>query len=350
MSAIHKAGVIGYGWAATAHIAAINACDKAEVTAVYSSRELNAAELSEEYGSQITTYTDLDKMLAEADIDTVSVTSYPYQHTAQAVAAAEAGKHLILEKPMALSLADVYAIRDAVEKAGVRACVCFEARWANQFQSTHQIIEQGLLGDIHYAEVDYYHGIGPWYGQYRWNTKKDAGGSSLLSAGCHAMDALRHCFGGAEVESVVASSTKSAHPHFDAYEYDTTSVTIVNFANGRIGKTASVIDCLQPYYFHVHLVGSEGTLLDNKLYSEKLGLDKTAWSDLSMKMVDSGDVADHPYQSEFEAFFDAVDDDREMPFTSLAEAVKSHEVIFAADLSAAEKRPVSLSELREKAP
>lgn len=345
MSVKHKVGVIGYGWAATAHIEAINACENAEVTAIFSSRDLDAAELSSQYGSPIATFTDVGTMLAGADIDTVSVTSFPYQHTEHAVAAAAAGKHLILEKPMALSLADVHAIRDAVKKAGVRACVCFEARWANQFQATHEIIEQGLLGKIHYAEVDYYHGIGPWYGQYRWNTKKEAGGSSLLSAGCHAMDALRHCMGGGEVASVVSSSTKSAHPDFDAYEYDTTSVTIVNFADGRIGKTASVIDCLQPYYFHVHLVGSEGSLLDNKLHSQRLGLDKTAWSDLSMKMVDSGDVADHPYQSEFEVFFRSIDEGTEMPFTNLDEAVKSHEVIFAADLSAAEGRPVLMSEV-----
>ena len=47
------------------------------------------------------------------------------------------------------------------------------------------IIDQDLLGHLHYGEVDYYHGIGPWYGQYDWNIKKDFGGSSLLTAGCH---------------------------------------------------------------------------------------------------------------------------------------------------------------------
>ena len=173
------------------------------------------------------------------------------------------------------------------------------------------------------------------------NTKKEAGGTSLLSAGCHAIDALRLCMDG-EVESVVSLSTKSSHPFFQEYEYDTTSVTIVNFSDGRIGKTASIIDCLQPYYFHLHLVGSEDSLLDNRLYSEKMGLDKTAWSDLSIKLVDSGDVADHPYQSEFQAFFNAVDASKDMPLNSLADAVKSHEVITAVDLSATEGRGVKI--------
>jgi hypothetical protein len=96
-----------------------------------------------------------------------------------------------------------------------------------------------------------------------------------------------------------------------------------------------VIDCVQPYYFHVHLVGSEGSLLDNKIYSSQLGgLDKTRWSELSMKLLDSGDVSDHPYQVQFQAFFDALDKGVEMPLTSLAHALRTHEIIFAADTSA----------------
>ena len=102
-----------------------------------------------------------------------------------------------------------------------------------------------------------------------------------------------------------------------------------------MGKVASVIDCLQPYYFHTHLVGSEGSLLDNRFHSMKLnGLNKNKWSELSMKMLDSGDVSDHPYQTQFEAFFTALDAGEEMPLTSLAHALRTHEVIFAADSSA----------------
>ena len=110
---------------------------------------------------------------------------------------------------------------------------------------------------------------------------------------------------------------------------------------------ASVIDCLQPYYFHTHLVGSEGSLLDDKFHSTKLGTDKADWSKLSMKMLDSGDVSDHPYQTQFEAFFAALKEDREMELTSLDDAMRSFEVIFAADLSAKENRTVTIAELRE---
>jgi hypothetical protein len=106
------------------------------------------------------------------------------------------------------------------------------------------------------------------------------------------------------------------------------------------------VDCLQPYYFHTHLVGSHGSLLDNKFHSAKLDTNKAGWSNLNMKMLDSGDVSDHPYQTQFQAFFDALDADKDMPLTSLAESLKTFEVLFAADRSAAEGgRQVKLSDL-----
>lgn len=339
----YKVGVIGYGWAAGAHIDAINKTSLAEVTAVYSSRQLDPREVSARHGGSIDCFTSVQTLLSEADIDAVSICSYPYEHARHIIAAAKAGKHIIVEKPLALSWKDCRKVEEAVSAAGVKFCICFECRYSSQFLTTKAVIEQGLLGKIHYGEVDYYHGIGPWYGQYRWNTKADAGGSSLLSAGCHALDALLLCMG-SEVESVSSYSTGSASKYFKEYEYPTSSVTILRFTDGRVGKVASIIDCLQPYYFHVHLVGSEGSLLDNKFYSAKLGgLNKAKWSELSMKMLDSGDVSDHPYQTQFQAFFDALDQKKDMPLTGLREALKTHEVIFAADKSAREGKPVELN-------
>lgn len=327
-------GIIGYGWVATAHIPAINASTLGQVTAVYSSRPQDPAKLSAQHGGPIKVYSDLNAMLADKDIHAVSICSFPQDHARHAIAAAQAGKHLIIEKPLALKWEDCVAIEKAVQEAGVRVCVCFECRFSSQFLTIKAVIDEGLLGQIHYGEVDYFHGIGPWYGQFRWNTKKEAGGSSLLSAGCHALDALLLCMG-EDVESASSYSTHSANKDFARYEYPTSSVTILRFKDGRVGKVASVIDCLQPYYFHVHLVGSEGSLLDNKFHSTKLGgLNKARWSELSMKLLDSGDVSDHPYQTQFEAFFNALALNQDMPLTSLAHAMRTHEVLFAADSSA----------------
>ncbi|MDZ4286323.1 MAG: Gfo/Idh/MocA family oxidoreductase [Prosthecobacter sp.] len=330
----YNVGIIGYGWAATAHIDAINASKQAQVTAIYSSRPLDGAELSAKHGGTIAAYQDLDAMLADPSIHIVDITSYPSSHRNQAVAAAKAKKHIILEKPMANSMQEVRDIVAAAEANGVKGCVCFECRFSGQFQSTKAIIDEGLLGEIHYGEVDYYHGIGPWYGQFRWNTGKKDGGSALLTAGCHALDALLMVMG-SEVESVTSFSTKSKSEIFAPYEYDTTSVTLVKFKNGAIGKTAAVVDCLQPYYFHTHLVGSQGSMLDNKLHSNKLKTDKKSWGALSMHMLDSGDVSDHPYATQFQAFFDALDEGKDMPLTSFRESLRSFEVIFASDRSAA---------------
>lgn len=338
-------GIIGHGWAASAHIPAINATSLGQVIAVCSSRPLDAAELSAQYGCDLTVYNQLEDMLARRDLHVVSICSYPAQHATQAVQAARAGKQLILEKPLCLSLKDLRSLQKAVRQARVRTCVCFELRYSSQFITTKAVIDSGVLGKIHYGEVDYYHGIGPWYGQFRWNVKKSAGGSSLLSAGCHALDALLLCMGG-EVASVCSYATRSAHPELKRYEYPSTSVTILRFKDGRVGKVTSCIDCLQPYYFHTHLVGSEGSLLDNKFHSTKLGVNKQKWSELSLKLTDSGDVSDHPYQTQFEAFFNALAAGKEMPLTSLAEAAKTHEVIFAADKSAQLGRPVKLTKMK----
>jgi predicted dehydrogenase len=338
----YNVGIIGYGWVATAHIPAINGTTLGQVTAVYSSRKLDSDELSRKHGGSVTAYNDLDEMLANPDINVVSVCSYPYDHAKQVIAAAKARKHLIVEKPLCLSLADLRAMEKAIKAAKVKTCVCFECRYSNQFVVTKSIIDEGLLGKLHYGEVDYYHGIGPWYGQFRWNTRKDAGGSSLLTAGCHALDALLLCMGN-DVAEVTSYDTKSKSRIFAPYEYTTSSVTILKFKNGSIGKCAAIVDCLQPYYFHTHLVGSEGSLLDNKFHSMKLHTNKHAWSGLAMKLLDSGDVSDHPYQTQFEAFFNALDKGKDMPLTSFADAARSHEVIFAADKSAATGKLVKLA-------
>lgn len=330
----YNVGIIGYGWASTAHIQAINATSQAQVVAVYSSRPQDSDALSTRYGGRIETYTSLDAMLRRSDLHAVSVCSLPHLHPSHVIAAARAGKHVIIEKPISLNLADALAVGEAIREAGVKSCVCFEVRFSSQFVATKAVIDAGLLGDIHYGEVDYYHGVGPWYGQFRWNTSRKDGGSSLLSAGCHAFDALVLCMG-SDVVSVTSHATGSRNKDFKKYEYGTTSVTILKFGNGRIGKVASVIDCLQPYYFHTHLVGSEGSLLDNRFHSERIaGLNRHAWSNLAMKLLDSGDVSDHPYQKQFEAFFAAIDRGEEMPLTSFSEALVSHRMILAADRSA----------------
>lgn len=342
----YNVGVVGYGWAAGAHIAAINAGELGQVTAVCSSRKLDPAELSTRHGSPMKAYQDYQSMLKDPDLHAISICSYHREHKEQTIAAAKAGKHIIVEKPLALSLDDVHAIEKAVKAAGVQFCICFELRFSAQFKVIKSVLDRGLLGKLHYGEIDYYHGIGPWYREYEWCVTNKNCGSSLLAAGCHAMDVLLMCMGD-DVEEVFTFGCNSKSPTFDNYEYPSTTVTVLKFKSGKTAKCASVIDCLQPYYFHTHLVGSEGSLLDNKFHSNLIqGLDKSKWSQLSFNPVDSGDVSDHPYKTQFDAFFAAIDRKKEMPLTGLKDAVLTHEVIFAAEKSLKLGRPVKMKEVR----
>src|SRR5512133_2446066 len=123
-------GIVGYGWAAGAHIDAINSGKLGRVTSICSSRALDAQELSSRHKCPLRTFTSLGTMLADPDLDVVSICSYHAQHPEQVIAAAKAGKHIICEKPLALRLPELRAMEKAVRSAGVNFCVCFELRFS----------------------------------------------------------------------------------------------------------------------------------------------------------------------------------------------------------------------------
>ena len=230
----------------------------------------------------------------------------------------------------------------AVQKNETRTSVCFEVRFISSAQAIKSIIEQGLIGEVYYAEADYYHGIGPWYANQRWEVKKEFGGSSLLRAGCHALDILLWLAGG-EVEEVVAYENKSPNPIFEPYDYALNTVMLLKFKDGKLGKVSSCTDCRQPYVFNMNIVGSEGSVKNDLFHSKKVeGM--LGWSKLDVDLIDSGEVTKHPYTEQF-AHFAACLDKGVDPHNNLESAVYTHKVIFAADRAAATGRPVRLSDL-----
>lgn len=338
--------IIGLGWVSEAHILAFNATTSAQVTTICSAHNPSPEELEKRFGCQFKVYTKLEQVLADPTIDAVSICSENFKHPAQAIAILNAGKHLYIEKPMALNFEDMKRIREAVvAHPQLKVCVGFELRYCKQLNMMQSIIKHDLLGEIHYGEADYYHGIGPWYGQFRWSRLAEGGGSALLSGGCHAMDALLELMN-EPVEEVMSYSTKSKAECYKDYEFDPCSVSILKFANGKLGKVAACIDSLQPYYFHCHLVGSKGSLLDNKLSTRAIdGLCPEKWTTMETITADSGDVLDHPYLPQIQAFADSITDNKPMPLTGFAEAFETHRVIYACDMSAKLGRPVKLTEL-----
>ena len=136
-----KVGIVGYGWVAGAHIDALNSIESVEVSAIYSSRPQDDNALSKRHGSSIKSYQNLDSMINSENLDVISICSYPAQHKDHVIACAKAGKHLIIEKPLALSIEDCAEIRSVVDENKLKTCVCFECRYSSQFLATKAVID-----------------------------------------------------------------------------------------------------------------------------------------------------------------------------------------------------------------
>lgn len=340
----YKVGIVGFGWVSGAHLTTFKELPNFEPVAIMSRRSLDPAQIRAQWGVDVKVYNDYEKFLGDKDVDIVDICTEHSCHPDQTVKAAEAGKDLIIEKPMALKFEDGVRMVEAVRKNKVKTSVCFECRFISVTKAVKSIVDQGLIGDIYYAESDYFHGIGPWYGQFPWNVKKDMGGSSLLTAGIHALDILPYIVQD-EVDEVFSYPTSNPHEAYKPYEYPTTTVTVMKFKNGKtLGKTASVIDAMQPYFFNMHFVGSHGAIKNDQFYSKKIeGL--LNWTKLDVQLVDSGDVAHHPYKEQFSYFAECLDAGKE-PDNNAENAFETHRVAFAADKSAATGKPVSLSEFK----
>jgi len=336
-----RVGIVGFGWVAGAHLSTFAKLHNFEPAAIMSRRNLNPADIEKQYGVKVKIYNDYDKFLADESIDIVDICTPHFLHPEQTIKASDAKKHVIIEKPIALRYEDSIRMLDAVKKNGVKTSVCFEVRFVGASQAMKSVIENGLLGDIYYGEADYYHGIGPWYENQRWEVKKKNGGSSLLRAGCHALDMLLWLVDD-EVAEVFSYSNKNPHEVYRLYDYDLNTVTLIKFKSNVIGKVSSVTDCMQPYTFNINMVGSHGSIKNDQFYSKKIeGLQ--GWSKLDVQLIDSGDVSNHPYEQQFTYFAECLNAGKD-PHNNLENAVDTHRVIFAADRSAESGKPVNLSE------
>jgi len=330
----------GAGWVSGEHIKAYIKNPHTRVVAISSRRRESAEARAAEAGlTDVKIYTDYNALLADPDVQALSICTPPNLHPQETIAAAEAGKHILIEKAVANDVRSLRAMQAAVKKAGVKTVVSFVLHWNPQFQWIKRMLAEGAIGNIFYAEVDYWHNIGPWYGQYVWNVKKDIAGSSFLSAGCHAVDAMRY-FVQDEVTEVCAYSNK-LNPD---YEYDTNIVGIVKFAGGAIGKLSSVFDVQCPYAFNIDLLGDKGTIRDNRIMAKEFFAGQTDWIEVPTIRPDSGDVTHHPFVGEINHFVDCILNNKES-HVNLEDAAKTHEVCFAMDQSAAEGRPVKIAEL-----
>lgn len=337
-----RVGVVGAGWVAREHIRAYQKNPHTEVVAICSRRTSSCTALMSQTnlpdgskGLICNSYTDYDKMLQQENLDIVSICTPNHLHAKETIQAAEKGKHILIEKPVALTLNDLKAMQRAVKENKVKTVVSFVLRWNPLFEIVKSLLADDALGKIFYAEVDYLHNIGSWYTGYDWVRKISTGGSSLLVGGCHAVDALRWFVGKEPIEVCAYSGGYNKD-----YEYDATIVVILKFEDGLIGKISTSFECKMPYVFNLELFGDKGTIRNNKLYSHKFP-GQTNFVEIPTILPDSGDVSHHPFQGEIDHLVDCVINNKES-HVNLEDAIKTHEICLAADISAREGKPIKL--------
>ncbi|MHC4679547.1 MAG: Gfo/Idh/MocA family protein [Planctomycetota bacterium] len=331
-------GIVGCGAVAEEHVKAFEKDERAEVRALVSLNRADAERYRDRYNLDCAIHTDASAMLRRKDTDIVVVCTPHNQHTKYVVAAAEAGKHVIIEKPVALTLQDVRSQQEAVKKAGVKTLVSFVLHWNPLLMTIDRLISQGAFGHIFMVEVDYMHRI--WLTtRQKWYASRKQSGTAILTGGCHAIDALRW-FARSQAEQVCAYQVKTENP----IEYPGTISVNVRFENGTIGRSTTTFDARMPYRFNIGIYGTEGTLRNNELFAPKLFPGQTDFLKIPCILPDSADVAHHPFVGEASHFLDCIIEDRR-PFPDLDDAAHTQAVCFAADLSAESGRAVTISEL-----
>ncbi len=349
----------GAGWVARQHATAFQANPGAEVVAVSSRNLTSARKLVDEIGlANARAFDDLDHALRSDEVDIACVCTPQHVHCENVLAAAAAGKHIVIEKPAGNSLEELRMMRDAVARARVKTVVSFVLRWNPLFKEIKNRLASGDLGEVFSVETDYQSYNADWWGGWEEGRRVDRGVSAMAVAGCHAIDALRwfaatNEYAAADPIEVFAYSggrrkgqTRQYNPFDQTWhegspmEYDGLEIALVRFSNGVLGKVSVNFECIQPYAFPIRIFGDRGTIRDNRLYKPREG-GKQGWRELPGIPPDSSDVVHHPFQAQADHFIDCIERGIES-HCNLFDAIKTHEVVFAALDCYRSGRPVPL--------
>ncbi|HQO35407.1 MAG TPA: Gfo/Idh/MocA family oxidoreductase [bacterium] len=304
-------------------------------------------------------YTDLDEALRHPGVDIVSVCTPQHLHADNTIRAARAGKHVVIEKPVANSVDEMRAMLEAVRKAGVKTIVSFVLRWNPLFDTLKAMIADDAFGQVYYVETDYQHDIAGWWSGFEDGRKKSTGVSALNVGGCHAVDAARWFAGRgryqpAKITEVFAycggyrkGLIREFHYPTDTWvenvppmEYDGLEVVLLKFDTGAIGKVSVNFDCVMPYTFPIQIFGDKGSVKDNRVWSHKFPGQK-GWVEIPTILPVTADVSHHPFQGQMDHFVDCILNNRES-HCNLEDSINTHEVVFAAQQCYETKRPIQL--------
>jgi predicted dehydrogenase len=250
-------GVIGAGLFGENHALVYSRLPGVELVAVCDQNGERAREVAEGYGAGAWT-TDYRELLANPDIRAVSIATPDFAHAEIALAAAEAGKHILVEKPLATSVAEAQAIVDAAARAGVTLMVDFHNRVNPPFVAARDNVRGGALGEPAYAYVRLSNTTFVPTEMLRWADRS----SALWFLGSHTIDIMRFILND-EVVRVHAVSRSGILQRLgvDAPDFH---VAIAEFSRGAVVtfENAWILPRSQPmvYDFKVELLGSEGAV------------------------------------------------------------------------------------------
>jgi predicted dehydrogenase len=261
-----RVGVIGTGFGASIHLSALRESQQFETVAICSRRPERARAAALDHGIP-SHHTDFREFVRDDDIDAVIVASPPHLHHAMAIAALEAGKHVLCEKPMARNLAEARDMQRIAERVGTAAMINNQLRFLPVRVRIHELIDEGYIGEPHAASVVVHRSSlnDPHDRPWGWLMEQEKAGGMLGATGAHYLDALRWWFG--EVKAVAgAVSTmvrqrrlpdSSAMAKVDA---DDNFSVILRFANGALGTVHVTATAGHEGDEEITLSGSDGTL------------------------------------------------------------------------------------------
>ena len=212
-------GLIGCGSLGKVHAGCVSRIPGARFTAYADIIETAARSMLDEFGGEYATG-NVDRVLADPHIDAVYICTHHDSHAPLAIAAARAGKHILIEKPLALTIEECEAVAEAVARYGVTLMPAFKMRYYPLVQRAHTFIPQplmlvGQMMDNRWADDN-------------WAQDPVQGGANVHSQGCHTTDLLRY-FAGSEPERIWASGGTMTHPGHPSIDQCAASI---RFANG----------------------------------------------------------------------------------------------------------------------
>ncbi len=256
-------GLVGLGMGGATHAREIAKLDGARLAAVYGRDENKAEAFAKEFGAP-RFYSRFEDLLADTEVDVVNVLTPNGLHGEFAIAAARAGKHVVVEKPLEITVARSLEIIEACEENGVTLSPVFQMRFGDSVLRLKRAIDDGRLGKLMIADAIDKEGRPPeYYSRDPWRgTHALEGGGSLMTQSIHVIDQLHFLAG--PVESVFAK-TRTVRHDIETEDYVAAVATFKNGATGVIESSTAVKPALKA---RIEIHGTDGSAIVNGEWDE----------------------------------------------------------------------------------